>query len=186
MLIKRSILAFTCIVLSVAVVSARAQVGPAAHGSSFTLDVGALGSGFQPDYEDSGVAHPSPSHLYGIGTYVDANFSRWVRIEAEGRWLHFNQFLGVDENTYMIGPRVAPYTFHKITPYGKVLFGWGSGSFLDGRSFAVAYGGGADYRLTRRFAVRGDFEYQEWDVTSITLHPYGISAGISYRILPWR
>jgi opacity protein-like surface antigen len=183
---KRSILASFCIVLSAAVVSARAQVAPAAYRSSFTLSAGALGSRFQPDYEDSGVAHSSPYNLYGIGAYVDADFSRWVKIEAEGRWLRFNQFLGVDENTYMIGPRVAPYTFHKITPYGKVLFGWGSGSFLAGRSFALAYGGGADYRLTRRFAVRGDFEYQQWQVTSITLHPYGVSAGISYRILPWR
>ena len=86
------------------------------------------------------------------------------------------------ENTYLIGPRIAPYTFRKFTPYGKVLVGFGNGSFLTGRRFAVTYGGGVDYRLTRRFTLRAfDFEYQQWQVTP-TLHPYGGSVGLSYKI----
>ena len=63
-----------------------------------------------------------------------------------------------------------------------MLVGIGSGSFLTGRTLAVAYGGGVDYRLTRRFTLRAfDFEYQQWRVTP-TLYPYGGSVGLSYKI----
>ena len=179
---KRSILAFLCVVSSFAIVSARAQVVPAATGRTFSLDAGGLGSVFQPDYAGEGIAQTSPNRLYGAGAYVDAHLSRWVQIEAEGRWMHFNEYLKIDENTYLIGPRVPIGTFHRVTPYGKFLFGLGNGTFLTGNTFVLSYGGGVDYRLTRRLTVRAvDFEYQEWRVTP-TLWPYGGSVGISYRI----
>ncbi len=103
---KRAISAIFCIVFSLAVVSARAQVVPAATSHTFSLSAGALGSGFQPDYAGEGIAQTSPNRLYGVGAYVDARFSRWVQIEAEGRWLHYNTYLGINENTYLIGPRI--------------------------------------------------------------------------------
>jgi len=137
---------------------------------------------FQPDYAGLGVAQTSPNRLYGVGTYVDAKFSRWVGVEAEGRWLHFNEYLGIDENTYLIGPRVPIGTFHRITPYGKFLVGFGNGAFLTGNTFVMSYGGGVDYQLSRRLSIRAfDFEWQQWRVTP-TLYPYGGSVGISYKI----
>jgi hypothetical protein len=179
---KRSIPAFFCVVASFAIVSAHAQVVPAAAGRSFSLDAGGLGSMFQPDYAGEGIAQTSPNRLYGAGAYVDAHFTRWVQIEAEGRWLRFNEYLGIDENTYLIGPRVPIVTFHRVTPYGKFLFGLGTGNFLTGNVFVLSYGGGVDYRLTRRITVRAfDFEYQRWRVNP-TLRPYGGSVGISYKI----
>lgn len=185
---KRSIFVFFCIVLSLAALSAHAQVVPTATGRTLTLNAGGLGSVFQPDYAGEGFAQNSPNRLYGAGAYADAHFSRWLQIEAEARWLRFNQYYwgnpptGNGEATYSIGLRVAPYTFHKFTPYGKVLVGIGSGNFLTGRSFVLTYGGGVDYRLTRRFTLRAfDFEYQQWRVTP-TLYPYGGSVGLSYRI----
>ncbi|MGB7267600.1 MAG: outer membrane beta-barrel protein [Terracidiphilus sp.] len=179
---KKSILAFFCIVLSSAAVSARAQVVPAATSNSFTLTAGGLGSAFQPDYAGEGIAQTSPNRLYGFGAYVDARFTRWVQLEAEGRWLRFNPYLGINENDYLIGPRIPIVTFHRVTPYGKFLVGMGNGSFLTGSTFVLAYGGGVDYRLSRRFTVRAfDFEYQQWQVTP-TLHPYGGSVGLSYKI----
>jgi hypothetical protein len=44
-----------------------------------------------------------------------------------------------------------------------------------------------DYRLKRKFTIRcADFEYQQWPVSSssgsFTIWPYGLSAGMSYRI----
>jgi Outer membrane protein beta-barrel domain len=164
-----------------AAVAVRAQVRPAATVNGFSLSVGAEGSIFQPDYAGQGVAETGPDRLYGIGAYVDARFTRWVQLEGEGRWLHFNEYEGIDENSYMIGPRVPIYDFHGITPYAKVLFGWGSGGFLNGRAGTIAYGGGLDYRLTPKLSVRGDFEYQYWHVTP-TLWPYGGSFGVSYTI----
>ena len=187
-LMKRLIFAFCGIVLFAAALSARSQVVPAATGRTFSLNVGGMGSIFQPDYAGNLIAQASPNRLYGAGAYLDAHFSRWLQIEAEGRWMRVNQYYwgdpptGNGEDTYLIGPRIAPYTFRKFTPYGKVLVGFGNGSFLTGRCLAVAYGGGVDYRLTRRFTLRAfDFEYQQWQVTP-TLHPYGGSVGLSYKI----
>jgi hypothetical protein len=186
---KRLILAvFCCVASSLAIVSARAQVVPAATSSTFHLSAGALGSLAQPDYEGTFEAATSPNRIYGPGAYIDVHFSRWVQIEAEGRWLRFNQFKpiylpqGNGESTYLIGPRIPVGTFHRVTPYGKFLVGLGGASFIAGHTFVLSYGGGVDVRLTRRFTLRAvDFEYQQWRVTP-TLYPYGGSVGISYKI----
>lgn len=187
-LMNRSILAFFCFAGFLAAVSAHAQVVPAADSHTLSVSAGALGSLAQPDYDGLGIAYTSPNRLYGPGAYVDVHFSRWVQVEAEGRWLRYNQFYqpgsttGNGESTYLIGPRIPIATFHRVTPYGKVLVGLGNGSFLNGNTLVLAYGGGVDYRLTRRFTLRAiDFEYQQWYVNP-TLYPYGGSVGISYKI----
>lgn len=168
------------VVLASGILSASAQVAPSAYRTSASFWVGGEGSLFQPDYAGQGVAQSSPQKLLGIGAYVDADFTRWIQIEAQGRWLHWNQYAGIDQNTYMIGPRVPIHQFNRFTPYGKFLIGWGSGTFLTGRATAWAYGGGVDYHLGRKLRVRGEFEYQDWRVTP-TLHPYGYNAGVAYR-----
>lgn len=143
---------------------------------------------YQPDYAGEGIAQTSPNRLYGIGAYVDLHFSRWVQIEGEGRWLRFNEYhpctacQGIDENTYLIGPRVPVGTWHRVTPYGKFLVGFGTANWLTADTLVLAYGGGVDYRLTRRFTLRAfDFEYEQWRVNPI-LSPYGGSVGISYKV----
>jgi opacity protein-like surface antigen len=173
---------FLCVFFSAAL-CARAQVAPSASGRHLVLQVGAEGSNFQPDYAGQGVAQTSPQRLDGLGVYVDARFQRWAQIEAQGRWLHWNEYAGITENTYMIGPRIPVVENWKgLTPYGKFLIGWGSGPFLTGRTTAWAYGGGVDYRLSRKFSLRCvDFEYQDWRVRP-NLYPWGLSAGLSYRL----
>jgi hypothetical protein len=181
---KRLIVLTSCGLFFSAAFALHAQVVPAASSGGFTLDAGGMASVFQPDYAGEGIAQTSPNRLYGIGGYVDARFSRWVQLEAEGRWLDYNEYLGINENTYLIGPRIPIVNFHKLNPYGKFLIGMGSGSFLTGHSFVLAYGGGLDYQLTRRLTVRCfDFEFQQWEITP-TLRPYGGSVGISYKIFP--
>jgi Outer membrane protein beta-barrel domain len=179
-----STLAFLVVFFLVSALSIHAQVEPAATKSGLSLSAGAEGSVFRPDYSGNPDDLTSPQRLYGVGGYVDVRFTRWVQIEAEGRWLHWNEYSGIGENTYMIGPRVPIFTFHRWSPYGKFLFGWGSGTgdWLNGRAGAIAYGGGVEYRLAHRLTIRPfDFEYQEWHVDP-TLWPHGYSAGISYRI----
>lgn len=137
---------------------------------------------FQPNYAGTGTAKASPNNLFGFGAYVDFKISRWVVVESEGQWLHFNQYQGINENSYMIGPKVPITNIKGLTPYGKFLVGFGGGSFLNGHTTVLAYGGGVDYRLNKRLTLRAfDFEYQQWMVKP-NLHPYGGSVGIAYNI----
>jgi len=162
--------------------TACAQVEPAAYARPFSVTVGGLGSGFQPDY--------GPNYLFGAGAFVDVAFSRWVQVEAEGRWLRLNQYENVWQDNYLIGPRIPVRSFGRVTPYGKVLVGMGSMNFqfnyAYGRFTDIAYGGGVDLKLTNRLSLRPvDFEYQEWPKWlqgQGQLFPYGVSVGVSYRL----
>jgi hypothetical protein len=179
---KRTIVFLFGIALASLASSANGQVVPSATGHEAAVTVGGFGSMFQPGYAGNGIAQASPNQLYGVGAYVDFKVNRWFVVESEGRWLHFNEYLGINQDTYMIGPRVPITTYKGLTPYGKFLFGFGSGSFLNGHTPVMAYGGGVDYRLSRRFTLRAfDFEYQQWFLTP-TLHPYGGSVGLGYKI----
>jgi hypothetical protein len=53
-----------------------------------------------------------------------------------------------------------------------------------GRFTTVAFGGGLDFKMTKRISVRAvDVEYQWWpDFLGSHISPYGASAGVSYRI----
>ena len=184
---KRFGSALVCLVVVSAALSASAQVTPEGYRRGFSIHAGAEASAFQPDYDGRPVAATGPDRLYGIGAFVDVHISRWVQIEAEGRWLRFNEFDGIGQDTYLIGPKVPICEFHRWTPYGKALIGWGSGTgWLNGRATTIAYGGGVEYRWTRKITLRAfDFEGQEWHTTP-KLHPYGASAGISYRVFGGR
>ncbi len=178
---------FSLISLFVAIpFSTQAQVAPAAFGRRFVLNVGGEGSSVQPDYTGIQAAQTSPDRLYGFGAFVDADFTRWIQVEAEGRWAHWNAYKGITQNTYMIGPRVPIINDWKgLTPYGKFLIGWGSGSsWLTGRATVWSYGGGVDYRLPHtKFTLRCfDFEYQDWQIEGATPHPYAASVGLSYKV----
>lgn len=190
--------------------AASAQVVPSATGSQVSLTAGGMASIFQPDFEGSWVIQANPTQqcetgfycvpvtqtssypLFGAGAYVDLRLTRWVQIEAEGRWQRWNQFQGIHQDNYLIGPRLPLRRFGKATVYGKTLFGFskmdfgafqgasaGHGTFTD-----FAFGGGMDVKLTRRLSLRAvDFEYQYmpwWGDSSIS--PYGASVGIGYKI----
>jgi len=185
---KRFSFTLLCFVFAVGALSARAQVVPAATSASWSLSAGGEGSAFQPDYAGELSAYPSPNRLYGFGTYVDIKFTRWVQVEGEAHWLRLNDSFKFgtttivnSENTYLVGPRIPIHTFGKFIPYGKVLWGLGSGAFLNGNATVLAFGGGLDYRINRKFTLRAfDYEYQDWSVASI--QPNGGSVGLSYRI----
>lgn len=188
---RRLFVALLAFLMCAGVSAARAQVAPSATRPQLSVTAGGLGSIFQPDYGGGGIAAASPNHLYGLGAYVDVRVRRWVQFEAEGRWLRFNQYLGINQDNYLIGPRIPIHTYGRITPYGKVLIGVGNMNFEFSRTscrcVAIAYGGGADVQLTNRLSWRAiDFEYQQWPnwyaLQTSQLHPYGFSTGIGYKI----
>lgn len=185
---------FPALILSLLISCAQfagAQSNPSAYGRQLSLTAGGLGSVFQPDYQGGGVPKASPNALIGIGAYVDAQFSRWFGVEAEGRWQRFNQYNDIHQDNYLIGYRlpVQQLRFWNFTPYGKVLVGYGRMNFefndAHGRFTDIAYGGGLDMRTAGRLTIRPvDLEYQQWpDWLGTTLHPWGLSAGVSWRIL---
>ncbi len=139
-----------------------------------------MGSVFQPDYVDP--------KLVGVGAYVDLNLFRGIGIEAEGRWQRFHEFESVSQDNYLIGPRVKLPHVWRAKPYVKALGGFSNMNFeqnvATGRFSTLAFGGGVDLSVTRRWSVRAiDAEYQIWpSFLDSTLKPYGISAGIGYRI----
>jgi hypothetical protein len=196
MLIRRLIVALFSILFAAGSLSARAQVVPSAYTQRFTVNVGVMGSAFQPDYSGGAVAKTSPNRLYGPGAYVDLKLTRYLQFEAEARWLRMNSYLDIREDNYLIGPRlpIEKLRFWRATPYAKVLIGMSRMNFyLDGaygHYTDIAYGGGVDIKLSKKITLRAiDFEYQQWlgwpnitGVQNTTLSPYGGSVGVSYKI----
>jgi hypothetical protein len=195
----------TGLLMAATSVAACAQAAPSAYGRTFTLTAGAMASGFRPDWPDSSEVGASVYPIYGPGAYVDAHFTRWFQVEAEGRWLRFNEFANEHEDNYLIGPRVPIKSFGKFQVYGKALIGLGKMQFPDGDVFArgsytaIAAGGTLEYHLNRRWNIRAlDFEYQDWPAWpgkvppipsgdyygnyNKSFQPIGLSIGIGYRI----
>lgn len=158
----------------------RAQVAPAAFKSPISLTAGGMVSAFEPDY--------IPNKLAGVGAYVDLNIFHGIGIEAEGRWQHIHETYGISQDNYLIGPRVKVLHIWRAQPYVKALGGFSNMNFEDniahGRFTTVAFGGGIDIKVTRRWSVRAiDAEYQIWPkFLGSNLQPYGASVGIGYRI----
>lgn len=161
-------------------VAAKAQVVPSATRSGLSLTAGGMVSIFKPDYV--------PNKLGGIGGYIDLNVFRGFGVEAEGRWQRFNEFEGISQDNYLIGPRYQFRHFWKVRPYAKGLVGFTNMNFGSnvgtGRFTTLAVGGGVDLNVSRRISVRAfDAEYQYWpDFLGGALRPYGASVGIGYRI----
>lgn len=177
----KQIPAFLLILISISAASSRAQVAPSAiKQHAFSVTAGGIGSFFQPEY--------GPNRLLGVGAYADVKFTRWIQVEGEARFLRFNQYANIYEDNYLVGPRVPVFHFWRATPYAKALIGEGKMNFqyneASGNFTALAYGGGLDIKVSKRLSFRAvDFEYQQWPKwLNSSLSPYGVSAGVGYRI----
>jgi len=178
-MLKRALTVIAGLLLATAAVPA--QVTPAAGvGPGLYTSVGIAGSIYRSDY--------GKSNLYAPTVYVDANIHRYVGIEAEARFLRWGGENGIKQNTYLVGPRVSLKPVGWI-PYVKMPVGLGTMRFPygygNGSYFVMAPGAGLEKWIandTIRIRVV-DVEYQFWpQFTFGTLHPYGVSTGISFRV----
>lgn len=167
-----------------------AQVAPATQGGAMSLQAGVEYSIFKPDWVTQ--------NLQGFTAFADLDriFLRNLGAEGEGRWLHFHQTGGQTEDNYLIGPRYRLVRFHKLSGYAKFLMGAGLISYPNnigsGSYFAWVPGGSAEYRFSRHWIARVDYEYQKWPAApgivftypnpSRGLTPNGVSFGAAYRI----
>jgi hypothetical protein len=143
--------------------------------------------------------------MKGIGVFADYNIrSRWGA-EGEARWLRWDGAGGQLESTYLVGPRYRFYRWHALGFWAKFLLGDGAittdgypgPSTLKGNLFVYAPGASVDYRLSRRFSLRGDYELQKWPSFAVAptlggsgelvphnqgISPNGLSIGVSYTI----
>ena len=167
---------------------AHGQSAPSATGTGQSLWVGAEYSNLE-----AGFPTDSTVRLSGVGAVVTYSRSHSLGVEGRARFLDFNSWHGETEQDYLAGPR---YTFlHSNTwrPYAlfevgivKIQYPFSIGN---GTSFAMAPGGGVEYRLNRKWRLRAAYEYQILtnspnftDEPKFGIKPNGASAGISYRL----
>lgn len=178
-----------CLTFLLVNLSARAQVVESATARQLTIDAGGFGSAFNPNDGGHAIYGSATNHLAGLGTYVDVHFKHWIQIEGEARWLRFDEYAGEHQDNYLIGPKVPIYRLGRADFYGKAMIGFGKMTFPHNYGYgtftALAFGGGMDYRLSRKLTWRAvDFEYQDWPkfLTGTTMMPYGVSVGMAYKV----
>ena len=168
--------------------AAHGQAAPSARGGGASLWAGAEYSNVR-----AGFPNGSSVRLGGIGAFVNYNLRHSAGVEARARFLNLNSWNGETQQDYLAGPR---YTFlhsERWRPFAafevgvvKIQYPFSMGT---GTSFAMAPSGGLEYRLGRKWSVRGVYEYQilsnSPDFTNepkFGIKPNGFHAGIAYRI----
>jgi opacity protein-like surface antigen len=114
--------------------------------------------------ENPSTSGVSSFSLNGGSASFAYNANSWLSGVADFGAYHNGNILGTGTSgtlsTYLFGPRVSYRHSGRITPFGEVLFGVAhAGASIAGASgsdnaFAMSLGGGVDYKLTDRFAIR--------------------------------
>jgi opacity protein-like surface antigen len=169
-------------------VPVRAQVAAAGSEPGRSLWVGG-------DYTNFSASFPFQSgrRLEGTGLFVDYHVDNWLWLEGEANLLSFSGFDGSTESSFLGGPKIYFLTNGNLRLYGKLLAGAGSIFYplATGHATrpALTPGAGADYRVSRRWAVRMGYEYQIWfDAPGYAagpgerLTPNGFHAGVAYNV----
>ena len=167
----------------------QAQVVPTAVDGRHSLWVGGEYSNIH-----AGFPYQSSQRLWGIGGFADYHLTTHIDAEAEARFLRFNSFYGETEDNYLAGPRYLVGTFGKLQPFAQFLVGFGKLEYPfdigSGQYLALAPGGGVTYRISRKWSLRGEYEYQFWpgspnfaNEPAHEITPNGFHMGLSYRLL---
>ena len=188
--LRRSCCIAMLIMLSAALLQApiQAQVAPSAFRSPHLLWVGG-------EYSNVGASFPyqSGQRLAGIGVFADYKLNWLVGAEGDARFLHFGGFEGSTESSYLVGPKAYFFAKGRFQPYGKLLVGVGRIHYPfeigNASYFAWTPGAGSNYRLSRHWMVRAEYEYQFWrdspgyaNEPKHELTPNGFHIGIAYRV----
>jgi opacity protein-like surface antigen len=167
---------------------AHTQTVPDGRGGAASLWAGAEYANYQ-----AGFPKDSTVRLAGIGAFATYNLNRHYAVEMHARFLNLNSWNGETEQDYLIGPRYSFLRGEKLRPFAlfqvgmvKMQYPFQMGS---GTSFAMAPAGGVEYRLNRKWSVRGAYEFQMLanspnftNEPQFGIHPVGATVGIAYRI----
>ncbi len=121
-------------------------------------------AGYSYVRENPSTSGASGFSLNGGSASLTYHVKDWISGVADFGAYHNGNILGsgVDGtlSTYLFGPRVSHRSYKRVTPFGEALFGvaHAGASFLgtstSQNAFAMALGGGVDYRLNNRFSLR--------------------------------
>lgn len=175
--------------LVLSVQHAQAQVVPSGYEPGHSLWVGA-------EYSNVHASFPygSSQRLQGAGALFDFHLTPRVGLLGDARFLNWGGFEGSTESSYLAGPRVFLFAKGKFRPYGKALVGAGRIHYPfaigDASYLALAPGAGTEYRMSPRWMLRFDYEYQIWfnspgyiNEPDHRLTPNGFHIGVAYRLL---
>ena len=138
-----------------------------------------LGAGYAYMRVDSSAGALS---LQGVNFSLARNVNGWLAIVGDGGGYHLEGFrLG----TVLAGPRFTGRSGQKASVFGQALFG-GAHANAGGRGFpayhdsvALAFGGGIDYRINGRVALRlAQVEYVQTRLGGAVQHNLRAGAGI--------
>lgn len=135
--------------------------------------------------------------LNGGNGSIAYNATSWLSGVADFGGYHSGNILGsgVDGtlSTYLFGPRVSYRHYDRVTPFAEILFGVAHASATIGgtagssNAFAMTLGGGLDYKLTDRIAIRPvkvDYlitRFNEFATGAQTQNNLRVSTGIVFR-----
>jgi peptidoglycan-associated lipoprotein len=114
--------------------------------------------------------------------------NHWLGITGDFGAYHASPF-GVSANTYtfLVGPRFAYRSQDRVMPFAQVLVGGahltagGFGVSGSTSGFAWSTGGGVDLGITRRLALRPQFDYIGVHASGGTLNSGRASVGLVFR-----
>jgi opacity protein-like surface antigen len=138
-----------------------------------------------------GQGAPS-SNCQGAGGTFAANLNSWVGLVGDVGGCKVTGLptgFSSHEINYLFGPRFAYHNSGRMTPYAQVLFGgetlsasatgFGSAST---NAFAMTFGGGADFKITRHLAFRAiQVEYLYTHFSGAKQNNMRIQSGLVYR-----
>jgi opacity protein-like surface antigen len=168
--------------------AAHGQAVPSAHRGAQSLWLGAEYSNLH-----AGFPYGSSLRLSGAGVFATYNWDHHYAVEGHARFLNQNSWYGETEQDYLAGPRYTFLRSNKWRPYAsfqagivKIQYPFSIGN---GSLFALAPGGGIEYRMAPKWALRGSYEYQILpnspnftDEPKFGIRPNGFQFGIAYRM----
>jgi opacity protein-like surface antigen len=161
--------------------TAQGQAAPAAT-RGFDLDLFGGATEFKPDYGNG-------YNLYNTGFVFGGDVirsTRFFEIAIEPRFGRTSAKLQGDIQSYFLGDVVLSKRIRRFHPYGVGGIGYGTISYNGHGDNSVVYtfGPGLQYDATSHWSVKGDWQYQFWNVgTEVNpFNPHGFTAAVVYRL----
>jgi hypothetical protein len=166
-----------------------AQVAPAARAGGPPIAIGFGMSGYYLDYGpdrwmEGPVVRASVGIFHGFGVDVNAR-SIFMNTPAP--------LTRMQQNTFLAGAYFDGIHFGRVRPFARAAGGLGTIEFPSRNpaytrdSYTVyAPSGGFEYQLSRKVALRAEYEYQFWkDFHGPRyLNPQGVTLGVTYYLRP--